>query len=277
MDPKSGLGDGSTTLAQLAQADVTFDVGDVEEFEFRGVAVPNSIFLCVPLPPTFNEFLAHETGQTIDRKIYRIVCGVPIADGPVPHSPSKEYLQALTDKFGPIGLSSDPSVNPSGKPICIKDVIWTSRFRTHSSIADTFFTRLPTGDSSDTQGVAILLVGDAAHIHSPAGGQGMNLGLRDAVFLGEALTRHIKATETRPLSEADAILTTFAAERRSRALEVIGYTKAFLAFAGIKDENVGWWLPINRTTLRNWFVRMLGGLSFVQMQATWGVSGLGRR
>ena len=277
MDPKSGLGDNSTTLAQLAQADVTFDVGDVEEFEFRGVAVPNSIFLCVPLPPTFNEFLAHETGKTIDRRIYRIVCGVPIADGPVPHSPSKEYLQALTDKFGPIGLSSDPSVNPSGKPICIKDVVWTSRFRTHSSVADTFFTRLPTGDSSDALGAAILLVGDAAHIHSPAGGQGMNLGLRDAVFLGEALTKHIKATETRPLTEADAVLTTFVAERRSRALEVIGFTKTLLALVGMRDENVGWWLPINKTTLRNWFVWMLGSLSFVQMQATWGVSGLGRR
>lgn len=271
------MGDNSTTLAQLAQADVTFDVEDVDKFGFRGVMVPNSIFLCVPLPPTFNEFLAHETGQTIDRKIYRIVCGVPVADGPVPHSPSKEYLQALTDKFGPLGLSSDPSVNPSGKPICIKDVIWTSRFRTHSSIADTFFTRLPTGDSLDAQGAAILLVGDAAHIHSPAGGQGMNLGLRDAVFLGEALTKHIKATETKPLSEADTILTTFVAERHSRALEVIALTKNILAIVGTKDENVAWWLPISKTTLRNWFAWMLGSLSFVQMRAAWEMSGLGRR
>lgn len=263
-------------MGQLAQADVTFDVGDVDDYGFRGVMVPNSIFLCIPLPPTFNEFLAQETGKTIDRKIYRIVCGVPIADGQVPQDPSKEYLQSLADKFGPLGLSSNPSVNPSGKPVCIKDVIWTSRFRTHSSIADTFFKRLPTGDS-DTQGAAILLVGDAAHIHSPAGGQGMNLGLRDAVFLGEALTKHIKATETRPLSEADTILTTFVAERRSRALSVIAFTKGILALVGMKDENVAWWLPVNKTFLRNWFVWALGKLPFVQFQAVWGMSGLGRR
>ncbi|KAG6329718.1 hypothetical protein ID866_9369, partial [Astraeus odoratus] len=71
-DPKGGLGDNSTTLAQLAQADVTFDAGNVDEFGFRGVMSPNSIFLCVPLPSTFNEYLASETGKSIERKIYRI-------------------------------------------------------------------------------------------------------------------------------------------------------------------------------------------------------------
>ena len=89
------------------------------------------------------------------------------------------------------------------------------RFRTDSAVADTF-TRLPTGDSTDTQGAAILLVGDAVRIHSPAGGQGMSLGLRDAIFLGEALTKHMSAAETGPLSGADAILVSFVAERRSR-------------------------------------------------------------
>ncbi|KAL4065177.1 hypothetical protein V8B97DRAFT_1867376 [Scleroderma yunnanense] len=277
VNPKSWLGDNSTTLEQLAQADVTFDAGNVDEFGFRGVMSPNSLFLCVPLPSTFNDFLAHETGQTIDRRIYRIICGVPIEEGPVPHSPSKEYLQTLTDKFGPLGLSSDPSVNPSGKSVCIKDVIWTSRFRTHSSAADTFFTRLPTSDPSGVQGAAILLVGDAAHIHSPAGGQGMNLGLRDAIFLGETLVKHIKSAETNPLSEADNILTAFAAVRRSHALEVIAFTKGILSLVGMKDENVAWWLPINRITLRDWLMWMLGKIPFVQRQAVWGMSGLGRR
>ncbi|KAG6333151.1 hypothetical protein ID866_5933 [Astraeus odoratus] len=257
-DSKGGLGDNSTTLAQLAQADVTFDVGNVDEFGFRSVMSPNSIFLCVPLPSTFNEYLASETGKSIQRTIYRVVCGVPIEEGPVPDELSKEYMQALTNKFGPLGLSSDPAVNPSGKPICIQEVVWGSRFRTHSAIADTFFTRLSTGDLSDSQGAAIILVGDAAHIHSPAGGQGMNLGLRDAVFLVEALTKHIRAAEEKPLSEADAILTSFVAERHAQALEVISFTKSILAIVGAKDEVVAWWLPINKLTLRDWFVWLLG-------------------
>ncbi|KAF9240226.1 FAD/NAD(P)-binding domain-containing protein [Melanogaster broomeanus] len=108
-----------------------------------------------------------------------------------------EYLQQLIDRFGPYKLSSDPSTNPNSKPTCIKDVVWSTRFRTHSAIADTAFTRLGSDESSAPgEGGAIILIGDAAHIHSPAGGQGMNLGLRDAIFLGEALTKHIKAAES---------------------------------------------------------------------------------
>ncbi|KAI6009539.1 hypothetical protein F5J12DRAFT_42100 [Pisolithus orientalis] len=213
VDPKSDHGDDPTTLEQAALADVTFDRPDLDESDFRGIMCPNNFSLCAPLPFTFNEYLAKETHEHIEGRIYRMVWGIPLEEGAVPHSPSKEYMQTLIEKFGPRDLSADPKVNPTGKAVCLKDIVWYSRFRTHSAIADTFFTRLSSGDSSDVRGPAILLVGDAAHIHSPAGGQGMNLGIRDAVFLGEVLVKHIKATESMPLSEADYILAKFAAER----------------------------------------------------------------
>ncbi|KAG1753505.1 hypothetical protein EDB19DRAFT_1903161 [Suillus lakei] len=71
----------------------------------------------------------------------------------------------------------------------IDQLVWSTRFRTHSAIADRIFTRL---------GAAIFLVGDAAHIHSPAGGQGMNLAIRDAIFLAEVVTKHIQASAENP-------------------------------------------------------------------------------
>ncbi|KAL4071604.1 hypothetical protein V8B97DRAFT_411191 [Scleroderma yunnanense] len=275
VDPSRAIN--NPTLAQVTQADVTFDDENVGGIQTRVVMGPKNFCLCVAFPTTFNEYLANETGKTIKERIFRIGSGVPVDDGAAPHSPSKEYVQNLIDKYGPIELSSDPSVNPSGKSVRIKDIIWYSRFRTHSAIADTFFTRLPTGDSSDPQGAAILLVGDAAHIHSPAGGQGMNLGLRDAVFLGEALTKHIKVAETNPLSDADTILTSFVAVRRSHALEVIALTKRILSIAGIRDESVAWWLPISKMVLRNFFLSVFGNMWFVQRKIAWNVSGLGRR
>ncbi|KAI6151266.1 FAD/NAD(P)-binding domain-containing protein [Pisolithus tinctorius] len=259
-DPKSGLGDDSTCLAQLAQADVTFDTPDLDNITFRGVMSP-------------------KTGKPVEGRIFRVICGAPVEDGPIPQSPSKEYMQNLLDRYGSLGLSSDPTVNPSGKAVRIKDVLWCSRFRTHSAIADTFFTRLSSGDSSTPKGAAILLVGDAAHIHSPAGGQGMNLGLRDAVFLGEVLVKHIQVTESASLSlpEADRILIKFVTERRTRALEVIALTKKILALFGVKDEVFAWWLPVSKSTLRDWTLWVLGKVGYIRKQAAWNVSGLGRR
>lgn len=278
-DPKSGLGDDSTCLAQLAQADVTFDTPDLDNITFRGVMSPSNFSLSIPLPLTFNEYLAKETGKSVEGRIFRVICGAPVEDGPIPQSPSKEYMQNLLDRYGSLGLSSDPTVNPSGKAVRIKDVFWCSRFRTHSAIADTFFTRLSSGDSSTPEGAAILLVGDAAHIHSPAGGQGMNLGLRDAVFLGEVLVKHIQVTESASLSlpEADRVLIEFVTKRRARALEVIGLTKKILALFGVKDEIFAWWLPVSKLTIRDWTLWVLGKVGYVQKQAAWNVSGLGRR
>ncbi|KAI6103742.1 FAD/NAD(P)-binding domain-containing protein [Pisolithus croceorrhizus] len=277
VDPKSDHGHEFTTLAQLAPADVTFDNPVSNDFAFRGVMSKSNFFLCASLPPTFNEYLSRETGKPVEDRIFRVACGAPIEEGPVPHAPSKAYIQNLIDRFGPLDLSSDPSVNPSGKSVCVKEIIWSSRVRTHSAVADTFFTRLSLNDSSKPEGAAILLVGDAAHIHSPIGGQGMNLGLRDAVFLGEVLVKHIKATESIPVSEADHILTDFVVERRTRALEVIGFTKKLLSVGGMKETIVAWWLPISKVTLRDWVLWILGKIYYLRRQVIWNMSGLGRR
>ncbi|XVV08641.1 FAD-dependent oxidoreductase [Actinoplanes sp. CA-131856] len=65
-----------------------------------------------------------------------------------------------------------------------------------------------------------LLAGDAAHIHPPIGGQGLNLGLQDAFNLGWKLAAHIKgwAPET--------LLDTYETERRPVAADVLENTRA---------------------------------------------------
>ncbi|KAF9240213.1 hypothetical protein BU15DRAFT_45908 [Melanogaster broomeanus] len=278
-DPKSGRGDDVTIISRMILADVSFEGTGAENFDFRGTMSPDSFFICIPLPSSFKESLATNVQGTVPDTFYRIGCGVPLEDGEIPHSPPKEYLQQLIDRFGPYKLSSDPSTNPNSKPTYIKDVVWSTRFRTHSAIADREFTRLGSGESSAPgEGGAIILIGDAAHIHSPAGGQGMNLGLRDAVFLGDALTKHIQAAESKPLAEADCILSEFAAARHACALEVIGFTKTLLSFLGMKyRERLFWWLPISCGKLRDWVLWLAGRFPFVQKEIVWELSGLRRR
>jgi 3-(3-hydroxy-phenyl)propionate hydroxylase len=66
----------------------------------------------------------------------------------------------------------------------------------------------------------VLLAGDAAHIHSPAGGQGIGLGVQDAVNLGWKLAQVIQG-----VSPAD-LLDTYHAERHPAAARALDYTKA---------------------------------------------------
>ncbi len=69
----------------------------------------------------------------------------------------------------------------------------------------------------------VLLAGDAAHIHYPAGGQGLNLGVQDAVNLGWKLAQVVTGA-----SSAD-LLDTYHAERHPAAARVLRYTMALTA------------------------------------------------
>lgn len=66
----------------------------------------------------------------------------------------------------------------------------------------------------------VLLAGDAAHIHPPAGGQGLNLGLQDAVNLGWKLAAEVNGWAPQTL------LDTYEAERRPVAKDVLDNTRA---------------------------------------------------
>ncbi len=66
----------------------------------------------------------------------------------------------------------------------------------------------------------VLLAGDAAHVHSPAGGQGMNTGISDAVNLGWKLAAVVSGRAD------ESLLDTYAAERLPVAAGVLGLSNA---------------------------------------------------
>ena len=69
----------------------------------------------------------------------------------------------------------------------------------------------------------VILVGDAAHVHSPMGGPGLNLGLQDAANLGWKLAAVVSGRVE------SALLDTYEAERRRAAERVIMHSRAQLA------------------------------------------------
>src|SRR5580698_4552941 len=69
----------------------------------------------------------------------------------------------------------------------------------------------------------ILLAGDAAHIHSPVGGQGLNLGIQDAVNLGWKLAQVVRGTSP------ESLLDTYQAERHPVGARVLKSTMAATA------------------------------------------------
>jgi 2-polyprenyl-6-methoxyphenol hydroxylase-like FAD-dependent oxidoreductase len=66
----------------------------------------------------------------------------------------------------------------------------------------------------------VLLAGDAAHVHNPVGGQGLNIGVQDAVNLGWKLAQVVKQTSP------DSLLDTYQAERHPIAARVLRDTIA---------------------------------------------------
>ena len=71
-----------------------------------------------------------------------------------------------------------------------------------------------------------LLAGDAAHVHPPQGGQGLNTGVQDAVNLGWKLAQVVNGTSP------DSLLDTYHAERHPVGARVLRYSMAQIALGG---------------------------------------------
>ncbi|KAF5366249.1 hypothetical protein D9758_005749 [Tetrapyrgos nigripes] len=250
--------------SQMILADVSFqtnldDVLPINPYTGRFTIGPDGFFLIVPLAHPKSNSTLYGTSEPV----YRIGFSIPLAKGEAPSRPGLEVLQKFVDTQGPKFISSDFSRNPN-KPVHLKKVYWSTRFRTHSAIADTFFKRIR-GETKEENGGIVMLVGDAAHIHSPVGGQGMNLGIRDAVGLGVVVAKHIQSADA-TIDTNLQILQDFAENRHDKASNQIAMTKRFAWFVGSL---------MNPWSLQYWGVYLLARLPFLKDKLVWQLSGLG--
>jgi 3-(3-hydroxy-phenyl)propionate hydroxylase len=77
----------------------------------------------------------------------------------------------------------------------------------------------------------VLLAGDAAHVHPPQGGQGLNIGMQDAVNLGWKLAQVVKGTSP------ETLLDTYHAERHPVGARVLRNTMAQVALRRPDDRS----------------------------------------
>ncbi|KQH76532.1 pentachlorophenol monooxygenase [Mycobacterium gordonae] len=162
--------------------------------------------------------------------VYRIVA--PAAQAP--SVPTVEFVQDLLDSrgFGP------------GRTV-VTELVWGSRFRIQHRVADTY------------RAGRLILAGDAAHVHSPAGGQGMNLGINDAVTLAEALAE-----------VSDSALDAYSATQRARARRVLKLTGRLTKVST---------MPRPLRPVRNSAMRLAAYVPAARRKFAWQLSGLVNR
>ncbi|GIH93851.1 FAD-dependent oxidoreductase [Planobispora siamensis] len=161
---------------------------------------------------------------------HRIVATVDEA----PAVPDAAFVQALLDARG-----------PQRDPVVVHEVIWGSRFRVHHRVADAY------------RAGRVVLAGDAAHVHSPAGGQGMNTGIQDATVLGEALSAALKGDE--------AALDAYGAVRRPVAEQVVAFAGRLTRLATLSRSI---------RPVRNLVLRALAHVAGFRRNLAWRLSGL---
>jgi 2-polyprenyl-6-methoxyphenol hydroxylase-like FAD-dependent oxidoreductase len=111
---------------------------------------------------------------------------------PLPHTD-------LWQVYAPLAGSMTDVVAEVAPQVTLTDINWTSQWRANIRMVD----RYRAGN--------VFLAGDAAHVHSPAGGQGLNTGIQDAYNLGWKLA-----------GGDDKLLDTYEAERLPVAAAVLG-------------------------------------------------------
>ncbi|GIJ79549.1 2-polyprenyl-6-methoxyphenol hydroxylase [Micromonospora phaseoli] len=222
----------NSTVRELAGIPFTGPAGSEESFVLADVRVDSA------LPRDGASIFLARGGPLV---------WAPLPDGRVrlvatvtdpPAEPNAAYLQRLLDERG-----------LRQRPDQVREVLWSSRFRLHRRVAGTF------------RAGPVLLAGDAGHVHSPAGGQGMNLGICDAVDLGQTLADVLAGSPETRLDE-------YAARRRPLAHEVAGFADRLTRLATA---------PPSVRPARDALLRLVSVLPPVRQRIALRLSGLNQR
>ena len=184
-------------------------------------------------------------------------------NGALPPNPmTLEYVQSQLDHI------------PDDFRVEIAALLNGNRYRVRCAVAEQLYKPLGSGH--------VLLVGDAAHVHSPAGGQGplvwsdtshnfinpwaslrfpgLNLGICDAMRLAKTISSHTK-------SQDNQLLFDYSTNRRARAVQVIELSSSGLSMIGRIR---------NSAFIRRWIVGFIfNRIGFLKSRVVWRLSGLG--
>jgi hypothetical protein len=208
---------GETLLSNWALADVHLQ-GAPDPREMSIAWHSEGVLALFPLSPTR----------------YRIIANLGDASGPVGTGnrpdPTMAEIQQILDRRSPF-------------PMRASDPVWLAAFTINERKV------------SNYRAGRIFLAGDAAHIHSPAGGQGMNTGIQDACNLAWKL-----ALVQRGLCTAEVLLDSYSSERSGLADMILEATGKATAMAVLQGSF--------KQSLRNHVGSLLFGFSpFTRMAA----------
>jgi 2-polyprenyl-6-methoxyphenol hydroxylase-like FAD-dependent oxidoreductase len=175
-----------------------------------------------------------------------------VRDGEVVYMDGGPVRVMVTE--GHLGPASEPTLRDLSEALIaiygtdygMHKATWISRFTDMARQAASYRDR------------RVLLAGDAAHVHSPIGGQGLNTGVQDAVNLGWKLAQVVKQTTP------ESLLDTYHAERHPVGARVLQTTRAQTALSRRDDgidalrDTVAELLSMDEPRKR--FAAMLSGL-----------------
>jgi 3-(3-hydroxy-phenyl)propionate hydroxylase len=118
-----------------------------------------------------------------------------------------------------VGQTDEPTLSDLSQALV---AVWGTDYGVHSPTSLSRFTDMTRQAASYREG-RVLLAGDAAHVHYPVGGQGLNIGVQDAVNLGWKLAQVVNARSP------ESLLDTYGAERHPVGARVLANTMAATA------------------------------------------------
>jgi hypothetical protein len=147
-----------------------------------------------------------------------------IRDGKVVYRDAMPVRAMLTEQS--VGATAEPTLRDVSEMLV---AVYGTDFGIHSPVWISRFTDMARQAASYRKG-RVLLAGDAAHVHSPVGGQGLNTGVQDAVNLGWKLAQVVKGTSP------DSLLDSYHAERHPVGARVLRNTLAQVALLRTDDR-----------------------------------------